>query len=95
METSIKKAIQLSIKGGWKDTALDVNTSMSDWPYPCTLDPLFWQALGKAMGWESKDVVTNSAEYREWQGQWHRFIDHLAEGKSPDDFFQDLLTSPE
>jgi hypothetical protein len=26
-----------------------------------------------------------------WQYHWHRFIDHLAEGKTPEDFFRELL----
>lgn len=66
------------------------------------LDPLFWQSLGKAMGWNQGDIgVCSSCGSRgeaenhvkcncseplpeiieEWLYQWHRFIDHLAEGK--------------
>lgn len=50
------------------------------------LDPLFWQALGKAMGWEFR------SDHKEpWKKEWHRFIDHLAEGKDVESFFKDLL----
>jgi hypothetical protein len=28
----------------------------------------------------------------EWKEQWHSFIDHLAEGKSAESFFETLLT---
>ena len=28
----------------------------------------------------------------EWKYRWHRFIDHIAEGKSVDNFFKELLT---
>ena len=59
------------------------------------LDPLFWKALGKGLGWEKLDIVTNSAEYREWNGQWHRFIDHLVEGKDIDSFFAGLINPSE
>jgi len=30
-----------------------------------------------------------------WQYHWHRFIDHLAEGKSIEDFFANLLPHDE
>jgi hypothetical protein len=57
------------------------------------LTPTFWQSLGKAMGWYEEDV-----EHRRgfcvgqgcWLAIWHRFIDHLAEGKSAEDFFSQL-----
>jgi len=63
------------------------------------LDPSFWQALGKARGWvvcEDSSVHTKPAESaactsNEWFGVWHRFIDHLAEGKDAESFFATLL----
>ena len=65
------------------------------------LDPDFWKSLGKAMGWE----IPVKANYEEggrkenqfsvmqpsWKEQWHNFIDHLAEGKSAEDYFKELL----
>lgn len=85
METHIKKALDLASKNGW---------SVSDWKagfYSPLLDPLFWQALGKAMGWKEEMWWVNN--YIEaWKYHWHRFIDHLAEGKDADSFFQDLLS---
>ncbi len=64
------------------------------------LDPLFWQALGKGLGWEIKESVGRTPQgYRlkttrgvDWEIMWHRFIDHLAEGKDVDSFFTNLLT---
>jgi len=58
-------------------------------------DPLFWQALGKAMGWE-QEVENEFGEKelrgsRNWTIKWHRFIDHLAEGKDADSFFKELI----
>lgn len=73
------------------------------------LDPLFWQALGKALGWRRKliregyseeksgrswfvnDDVYADEKIPEWHYQMHRFIDHLAEGKDAESFFNELL----
>jgi hypothetical protein len=91
------------------------------------LDPLFWQSLGKALGWGQpidkrehewgkriclhcgvdtayqppKESGCNHAHYPEacsvcsrnattWRQHWHRFIDHLAEGKTAEEFFKGL-----
>ena len=72
------------------------------------LDPAFWQALGKARGWQTscfhldesgryeayrhtaKCGVSTAKSY--WELQWHRFIDHLAEGKDAESFFKGLPT---
>jgi hypothetical protein len=64
------------------------------------LDPLFWQALGKAKGWSEKDFFLPDCEgcgmpqeqlNPWWRHVWHCFIDHLAEGKSAEEFFDNLL----
>jgi hypothetical protein len=49
------------------------------------LDPLFWQALGKNLGWHPSGVIPS------WTSEWHHFVDHLAEGKDPNSFFLELL----
>lgn len=61
------------------------------------LDPLFWQALGKARGWHGEVTVMYSARTIDeawgvdiWQYQWHRFIDHLAGVKDAESFFANL-----
>lgn len=54
------------------------------------LDPSFWQALGKARGWE-KWFMPYKYGMTEWQGNWHRFIDHLAEGGDSETFFKNLV----
>jgi hypothetical protein len=41
-------------------------------------DPDFWKALSAARKWED----TNA-----WRFHWHRFIDHLADGKDAESFF--------
>ena len=64
----------------------------------------FWQALGKALGWEESDgfdleaianggvPVSVGADKDRWKKEWHRFIDHLAKNKDPNDFFKQLLS---
>jgi len=56
------------------------------------LDPLFWQALGKARGWAKKQP--RQIQKGEWKWQWHRFIDHLADGKDAESFFASLSKQP-
>jgi hypothetical protein len=64
------------------------------------LDPQFWQALGRALGWNHAmmtvhevengrpTVVTRAGQH--WRYHWHRFVDCLAEGKTPEDYFAQL-----
>ena len=60
------------------------------------IDPAFWKALGKQRGWTTDDdfkywqksVVEWEEKY--WKKFWHRFIDHLADGKDAESFFQSL-----
>ncbi|MES2216650.1 MAG: hypothetical protein V4481_05150 [Patescibacteria group bacterium] len=64
------------------------------------LDPTFWQSLGKACGWgkaKDYDIRKGEPEYSDWviySWGWyfHRFIDHLAEGKDAESFFSELLS---
>ena len=68
------------------------------------LDPRFWQALGRALGWQAScdlsiSCVHGSAECRRchgayWMYQWHCFIQAIAEGNTPDVFFAHLPGSP-
>jgi hypothetical protein len=92
------------------------------------LDPLFWQCLGKALGWGGERVLidekghpkewmfdehcdkcgeiivdqeegcpdrceSDNAPIPSWLYHWHRFIDHLAEGKNAEEFFSNLLAN--
>jgi len=68
------------------------------------LDPKFWQALGRALGWsEACDLAITCAHGHEecrqyhgyyWMFHWHRFIQTLADGNSPEAFFAHLSSSP-
>jgi len=67
------------------------------------LDPQFWQALGRALGWsEACDLAIlciHEAEERQWYRgyywmfQWLRFTQALADGNTPDAFFAHLPSS--
>lgn len=60
------------------------------------LDPLFWQSLGRAgvvsPDWKNyKDGTMKLATGRTlWQQTWVDFVDHLAEGGTPESFFNQL-----
>lgn len=61
------------------------------------LDPLFWQSLGKGLGWEETVEVeipdfplTPALKATQWKVHWHHFIDALAEGQTPEAFFTEL-----
>ncbi len=87
----MKDAITKAIEGGYEPRGLEVIqcTTLHDEYYDhYFLDPLFWQALGKAMGWEKRN---SSDLFPEWHLQWRNFIDHLASGKDVESFFKELL----
>ncbi len=93
----MEKAIKLAIEGGYKRRDRATNRIMSSktlcqkWQY-VVLEKAFWWYLGENLKWELKysDVV-GGTKYPEWLYQWHRFIDHLAEGKDAEEFFTKLL----
>jgi len=121
---TIQEAIQLAVDGGYHTAhgrylpASDIGKQVSNddgFLQKCLLDPLFWQALGRGIGWDADLCPTCGGGYRisarmvdwcenycendgfptaprpGWQYHWHRFIDHLASGKSIEDFFANLL----
>lgn len=74
------------------------------------LDPLFWQSLAKAEGWDGYQCLgcgyrhfsqigfseccqhwISAKTQERWKYEWHRFVDHLAEGKPIDVFFNHLI----
>src|SRR5262245_59343157 len=67
------------------------------------LDPTFWQALGHALVWDHAVMTVPTVENgrstlgtragHHWLSHWHRFIDHLAAGKTPAAFFESLPCS--
>lgn len=65
--------------------------------YSLFVDPLFWQALCKENLFGNLKIFINTwrrdgpRTLPAWHYQMHRFIDHLAEGKDADSFFDTLL----
>ena len=67
------------------------------------LDPSFWQALGRTLGWsEVCDLVIICVHGEEecrrcrgyyWMYQWHCFIQAIADGNTPEAFFERLTSS--
>jgi len=91
----MNEAIKKAIEGGYHDTHRFFLECENEYAH-YLIDPLFWQALGKDEGWdegEAHDEIYALAPHMQWMWQfkWHRFIDHLAEGKDIDSFFNDLL----
>ena len=98
---TIQETIKKAIEQGYcpKHTAQFYQTSEGARVQisPCVFDdPNFWQCLGKAMGWEimyrpyKSGSTRNFDAIQGWLYQWHRFIDHLAEGGTAEEFFNKL-----
>lgn len=101
----MEQAIQKAIEGGYEKSDYDLTrfdkltvVGLPEACAPILLDPLFWQALGKAEGWgktqnfteRPKDSLLNVWP-EEWQVYWHVFIDHIGAKKDVDSFFKKLL----
>ena len=81
-------------------TRTDNHSSFMIPVYETFLDPAFWQALGRALGWDAPcalaiTCVAGQAEGRRghgayWMYQWHCFIQQIAQGNSPEAFFASL-----
>ena len=92
---TIEQTIKKAIEGGWKKEFVvePMDTPQANFA-KAMIDPLFWQALGKAMGWTGTTYIQMGTKINElspdWKYQWHCFIDHLAEGKSIESYFEEL-----
>lgn len=101
----MKDAINKAIEGGFHNVkifnrylpASNIKKQIkeSGFIHAILLDPLFWQALGKAEGWKKCTMYSFSTgkvySEHEWQFNMHRFIDHIIAGGTVDDFFNNLL----
>lgn len=81
----MKDAIEKAIEGGYKIKGVRANSLPHIHWAIIVYDPLFWQSLGKALGWEEK------LQLNPWKRCWHNFIDHLIGGKGAEEFFNQLL----
>lgn len=82
----MEKALQKAKESGYK---YHIANTVS--LYACTLQPSFWQALGKSLGWVEMYSEAEGGRIETWPDYWHGFIDHLAEGKDAESFFNELL----
>lgn len=86
---TIQESIQKANEGGWK-TTLEPYRSLSEAIALALLDPLFWSALGKSMGWGIEPSGSIWQGEEKWKIRWHRLIDHLAEGGTIESYFEKL-----
>jgi len=95
--SATENAIKDAIKGGYQShDALSFLSGLPEYAKAqIWIDPEFWQALGKAREWRQHENTTAKDKVLgrygpEWRVQWHRFIDHLAEGKDIETFFANV-----
>ena len=99
-----QKIIEEAVGAGWRSChCCDIDAD-SDYGYGicrygsqerALLDPLFWQALGKARGWDKNPSIkcqmcNRGFTHPAWLYHQHSLIDALASGQSVEDFFSKL-----
>lgn len=99
---AIREAIE---KGGFEPTYMDDEAIFDGDVAQVFLDRDFWQALGKAQGWDDHNTCYHlgAGAYRHkiatcdnpfkmghWLYEQHRFIDHLASGADAESWFAAL-----
>jgi hypothetical protein len=84
---TIRDAVHAAIAGGWDfNKGIIGGVLISQVAF---LDPLFWESLGKTLGWEHLNATTLSQNGRlSWHQMWVIFIDYLAQGETAEGFFQ-------
>ena len=96
---TIREAIEKAIEGGWDKTRALFNPNNASYSMEKVyLDPEFWQALGKSIGWrldktqfsEGRQGHTRTYLMSGWQYRWHNFIDHLSDGGTIEEYFDKL-----
>jgi hypothetical protein len=62
------------------------------WPLNDALQmPSFWRSLGKSLFWDNGGEDEDGAiTIVQWRYEWHRFIDHLADGGPAETYFASL-----
>lgn len=84
IQQTIEKAIEGGLKHPKKVKYVDAELALT------FLMPEFWQSLGKALGWKEDPIesLKFGSPAAGWLHHWYRFIYHLAQGKTPEDFFK-------
>lgn len=106
----ITEAIEKAIEGGWGGNDIGGGTwsgckvyTPEEWAEKylgyILINPIFWQCLGKAMGWEERYANFTCPDngygcgmntLHGWRREWHSLIDHLASGGSVEEWFGKL-----
>ena len=100
-----KQAIEKAITGGWQPLS-EWGSSWVDIPQErIALDPTFWQALGKALGWDednTTDMIWTCAlcnqecgGHSKWLHYSHRFYDLILTSGDTEKFWEELLNNPQ
>lgn len=102
-----KQAIQKAIEGGWWVTNFFGLTAEEQHQaeHDAVIDPAFWQALGKVLGWKGYVGETHSAcgfsggmdsfnfDGEEWNLNALKFYDLILTNGDTENFWNDLLTT--
>jgi len=98
-----KKAIEKAQEGGWTNLdkcTFSLNSLMGNFSEPIdeaiALDPTFWQALGKALGWDERTTDFDVDEFymtdvQEWEFNAHWFAHIVLTGGDTEAFWNDIL----
>lgn len=100
----MKRTIELAVEGGYvfRDMKIIEDNgrffrSDGDGGYlqiqseQILLDILFWQCLGKSLGWDNWQGEGGGGGSPDWLFNWHRFVDWIAQGKDVDSFFSQII----
>ena len=107
---TVEKVIKKAVDEGWLPHAAwkgisreaIINWSIADHNLPrILLQPAFWEALGKSLGWQycklhsfagsiTESEECNDCMHIKWLDKWHDFIDHLAAGGTPKSYFKQI-----
>lgn len=91
--SAVERMVQAAIDGGWKGVIYDTCSHCEELAMsPCSthieralLDPNFWSAAGKTLGWAKRSKYYMDDHQTRKYGtraryNMHLFIDHLADG---------------
>lgn len=87
---TIKTFIEKAIRGGWNEREwFEKHTHICSAIF---LDPAAWQAVGKTERWHlwKKEPNKPIQGIRDWRDVMHSMIDALAEGKTIEQFLQEV-----
>jgi hypothetical protein len=91
--------VEKAIEGGWRDNKIryqQIRAVTGTHMIPVevvALDPIFWQALGKSLGWREATHIVKEDIIDDWLKTAHRFYDLILQGQSTDDFWKELLAN--